>query len=538
MRRYVGLNDLKQHNHSIRRNFPVLGHLRYLLESIRPEIQQYFIEGDNEETPFSREMRAVVYQRAKGANDTRALGTRRDVNAEGFEWINHSMFPVAAGDVAKRVRVGGAQCAAPYDASLLNISAMSYGALSGSAVAALNRGAALGGFAHNTGEGGISRFHREGGGDIFWNIGAGYYSRAATAAVGDEAEPPPPSTVPSQARATSRAATATARTARGASTSSSSARTRGASRRATGVTRARSVPRKCSIIPRTLPSIFPPPAFALAQVKMIELKLSQGAKPSHGGILPAAKITPAIAEARGLGPAPWVDCNSPPRHSAFSTPEQLMHFLAELRDESGGKPVGFKLCVGQPAEVAALCHAMLDTGVTPDFITVDGAEGGTGAAPPEFQDSVGMPLAEGLRLVDSMLTGAGLRDRVTLIASGKVYNGFSLVRALALGADLCNSARGMMFALGCIQARKCNRGFRVGDEAQPPFSFLPPRRRSSATATTARRASRRTCPSSSRGSTCRPRRGASPTSSARPSTPRRRSSARQAAPRPTRSRPT
>ena len=189
---------------------------------------------------------------------------------------------------------------------------------------------------------------------------------------------------------------------------------------------------------------------------MIELKLSQGAKPSHGGILPAAKITPAIAEARGLGPAPWVDCNSPPRHSAFSTPEQLMHFLAELRAESGGKPVGFKLCVGQPAEVAALCHAMLDTGVVPDFITVDGAEGGTGAAPPEFQDSVGMPLAEGLRLVDSMLTGAGLRDRVTLIASGKVYNGFSLVRALALGADLCNSARGMMFALGCIQALKCN----------------------------------------------------------------------------------
>ena len=391
----IGLDDLKQTSSALPKNFPVLIHLRYILESIRPEIQQYFIEADESQgqVPFTRAMRSTIYQRAKGAQDTRALGTRRNVYGEGFEWANHSMFPVSHADVEDRVTIGGSRCAQPYSASLLNISAMSFGALSANAIEALNRGAARGGFYHNTGEGGISRFHLSGG-DVVWNVGTGYFGCGKT--IDDEG------------------------------------------------TRA------------FCPDQFKENA-TKEQVKMIEIKLSQGAKPAHGGILPAAKITSLIAEARGLGDGPWLtDCASPPRHSAFGSPAELIQFVQQLRELSGGKPIGFKLCVGQPHEFAALCHAMLDANVAPDFVTVDGTEGGTGAAPPEFQDSIGMPLAEGLRIVDGFLTGAGLRDEVKVIAAGKIYNGFSLVRTLALGADATNCARGMMFALGCIQALKCN----------------------------------------------------------------------------------
>ena len=389
----LGLNDMQQKHQALRRNFPVLIHFRYVLESIRPEIQQYLIENDEQAVPFSREMRSIIYQRSKGLPDTRALGTKRNVYAEGHEWAAHSMFPqhIDGDGPASRVRVGGSACKKPYDASLLNISAMSYGALSGNAVSALNLGAKLAGCYHNTGEGGISSFHKLGG-DIVWNVGTGYFACGSSLEDGTR--------------------------------------------------------------------VFNADMFGQNanqdMVKMIEVKLSQGAKPAHGGVLPAAKITPAIADARGLGPPPWMDCNSPPHHSAFSSPAGLMRFVQQLRDLSGGKPVGFKLCVGQPHEFAALVHAMLDSGIMPDFITVDGAEGGTGAAPLEFQNSVGFPLAEGLRLVDSMLVGAGIRHEIKIIASGKVYSGFSLVRTLAHGADLTNSARAFMFSLGCIQALKCN----------------------------------------------------------------------------------
>lgn len=387
----LGLTDLNQPYHTLRRNFPVLVHVRYLLESIRPEIQQYFIESDHVEEPFSRSMRSIIYQRAKAQPDTRALGTRRDVYKEGHMWINHSMFPVAHDAIADRVLIGGSQCAQPYSSSLLNISAMSFGALSGNAIAALNLGAQMGGFSHNTGEGGISRFHLQGG-DLVWNIGTGYFACGKNTADGSRE--------------------------------------------------------------------FDDAVFAAnagrPEIKMIEIKLSQGAKPSHGGILPAAKITPAIAEARGLGEGPYADCNSPPQHSAFRTPKGLMLFVQRLRELSGGKPIGIKLCVGRPEEFAALVHAMHRTRIVPDFISVDGAEGGTGAAPSEFQDSLGMPLEEGLRLVNSMLIGANLRDECKIIAAGKVYNGFTIVKNLALGADVCNSARAFMFSLGCIQALKCN----------------------------------------------------------------------------------
>jgi len=390
----LGLRDLSQKHQALRKNFPVLIHFRYMLESLRPEIQQYLIESDEQAVPFSREMRSIIYQRSKGLPDTRALGTKRNVYAEGHEWAAHSMFPkhLDHSGPAARVRIGGPDCTRPYEASLLNISAMSYGALSGNAISALNVGARLARCYHNTGEGGISQFHKGGGADLVWNLGTGYFACGASLSDGGR--------------------------------------------------------------------VFDPQMFTenarLDSVKMIEIKLSQGAKPAHGGVLPSAKITPIIADARGLGAPPWADCNSPPCHSAFSSAAGLMRFVSELRELSAGKPVGIKLCVGQPAELAALVHAMLDTGVTPDFITVDGAEGGTGAAPLEFQNSVGFPLAEGLRLVDALLVGAGLRDRVKLIGSGKVYNGFSLVRTLAHGADLTNSARAFMFSLGCIQALKCN----------------------------------------------------------------------------------
>mmetsp|Transcript_48913 Transcript_48913/g.78822 ORF Transcript_48913/g.78822 Transcript_48913/m.78822 type:complete len:579 (-) Transcript_48913:173-1909(-) len=383
----MGIEDMSQDRHTIRRNFPVLGRLRYILEMLRPEIRQYFIEGDREMMPFSREQRNIVYSRAKGQVDTLPMGTRRDVYLQGYEWGLHSIFPTHVTPTDARVVIGGPQCKQPYSASIMNVSAMSYGALSDNAILSLNTGAKMGGFCHNTGEGGMSKYHLEPGGDICYQIGTGYF---------------------------------------------------GCRNNETG----RFDPAKFKL------------AAARPQVKMIEIKLSQGAKPSHGGILPAAKISKAIAEARGI-PMDQ-DCNSPPEHAEFSSPKGLLEFVQRLRELSDGKPIGFKLCIGHPSEFAAVVHGMLETGISPDFITIDGSEGGTGAAPPEFSNSLGMPLVEGLVFVNQMLIGTGLRDKIKIISSGKVVSGFSLVRNLALGADACNSARAMMFALGCIQALKCN----------------------------------------------------------------------------------
>ena len=357
-----------------------------LLESIRPEIQQYFVESDTSGTPIPREFRSLVYQRSKGDRDTRPFGTIFDVNRAGYEWVNHSMQPKHLTDESPRVKFGGPDCLKPYMSSPLNISAMSYGALSKNAIMALNRGAKIGGFSHNTGEGSMSPYHLEHGGDIIWQIGTGYFG--------------------------------------------------------------------C----RNDEGGFNPETFAEnAQkdvVKMIEIKLSQGAKPGHGGILPAAKLTAEIAAIRHVPMGH--DVVSPPSHSAFSTPIELLHFVKQLRELSGGKPVGFKLCIGRRDEFIAICKAMIETGILPDFITVDGGEGGTGAAPTEMTNSVGTPIRDGLIFVNNALIGFGLRKHIRIIASGKMFTAFHILRAIALGADTVNSARGMMMSLGCIQARTCN----------------------------------------------------------------------------------
>ena len=383
----VGVYDLRQVKRAVLRNYPVIGHLRFLLEYIRPEIRQYFIESDTEAAPFSRSQRSLVYQRAKGEPDKRPFGTQLDVGARGYEWINHSLAPTTLPTHNFRITIGPER-AQPYSASVFNISAMSFGALSANAILALNQGAKRGGFAHDTGEGSISVHHRVHGGDLIWEIGSGYFG----------------------------------------------------CRNDDGSFNAdRFIENACD-----------------AQVKMIELKLSQGAKPGHGGVLPGAKVTPEIAQARGVPVG--VDCVSPASHSAFSTPLEMMHFIERLRTLSGGKPTGFKLCIGHPWEWFAIVKAMLATGITPDFIVVDGAEGGTGAAPLEFTDHVGAPLQEGLMLVHNTLVGAGLRSRIRIGCAGKVVSAFDMARLMALGADWCNSARGFMFALGCIQAQHCHTG--------------------------------------------------------------------------------
>lgn len=382
----LGVRDLLQPSHAILRNYPVIGHMRWLFEGIRPEIRQYLIEADEDEEPFSREIRSLVYQRAKGVEDKRPFGTRERVYDPGYAWISHSIAARHLDGSDFRVTVGGPDCARPYSASLYNISAMSFGALSGNAIRALNEGAKLAGFAHDTGEGGISVHHRAGGGDLIFQVGTGYFGCRDEAGRFD---------------ANRFAAVA-----------------------------------------------------ASDQVKMIELKLSQGAKPGHGGILPGAKVTPEIAEARGVPVG--ADCVSPPAHSAFSTPPELLAFVARLRELSGGKPVGLKLCIGHRREFMCIVKAMLETGRTPDFIVIDGAEGGTGAAPLEFSNHVGMPMAEGLSFVHNTLRGAGLRGRMRLGAAGKLVTGFDIARACALGADWVNSARGFMFAIGCIQAQACH----------------------------------------------------------------------------------
>ena len=382
----LGLWDMHFAGHNVLRNYPVIGHLRYALEFISPEIQQYFIETNDSGRPYNRMQRNLVYARADKGLDTQPFGTQEDLTEVGYQRASHSLAPKSADPAKTRVTVGGPQCSRPYSASRLNISAMSFGALSPNAIHALNAGARRGGFAHNTGEGGLSPYHLAGGGDIIWQIGTGYFG-CRTEDGGFDAEK-------------------------------------------FKVNANRDV------------------------VKMIEVKLSQGAKPAHGGVLPAAKVDAEIARIRGVPIGKTVI--SPPAHSAFSGPEGLLNFVDDLREMTGGKPVGFKLCIGRRSEFMGICKAMLTTGITPDFITVDGAEGGTGAAPLEFTNRLGVPINEGLVFVHNCLVGIGLRKDIKIIASGKVVTGFDLMEKIALGADMVNVARPMMFALGCIQSLRCN----------------------------------------------------------------------------------
>lgn len=385
----LGIYDMIQKKHAIMRNFPILGRGRYVMEEWRPKLYQYFIESDTNGTPINRVNRSVVYQRAKDVLDTSPFGTQMDVYDEGYEWMNHSISALDAHQLEQkpRVEVGGPDCGQPYSCSILNVSAMSYGSLSKAAIEALNGGAALGEFAHNTGEGGISPYHERPGGDLIYQIGTGYFGS------------------------------------------------------------------------RDKHGRFSPEAFsrqaAKSSVKMIEVKLSQGAKPGHGGILPGKKNTPEIARIRGVEQG--TDVLSPPYHTAFSSPKELLAFIEQMRELAGGKPIGFKLCIGHRSEFLAICKAMVQTKIYPDFIAVDGGEGGTGAAPVEFSNSVGMPFREGVAFVHDALTGFGLRQKIRVIASGKVITGFHMFRAIALGADICYSARAMMLALGCIQALECNK---------------------------------------------------------------------------------
>lgn len=382
----LGIHDLFLSSHNILRNYPVIGHMRFLLEGIGPEIRQYFIETDESGKPYNRITRNLIYRRAKDLNDTQPFGTQHDIYEVGYPRINHSLSPKIVDEHEARVNLGGPNCTKPYSASRLNVSAMSFGSLSPNALLALNAGAKLGNFAHNTGEGGISPYHIEPGGDLIWQIGTGYFG--------------------------------------------------------------------C----RDKDGNFNPETFAekatMDQVKAIEIKLSQGAKPAHGGILPAAKVSEEIAKVRDVEIGK--DVISPPAHSAFSTPLELVQFIKHLRELSGGKPVGFKLCIGKPEEFLGICKAMIETKIMPDFITVDGSEGGTGAAPVEYSNHLGAPLNEGIFFVHNCLIGTGLREHIKIIASGKVASGYDMVEKIALGADLCNVARAMMFALGCIQALSCN----------------------------------------------------------------------------------
>jgi glutamate synthase domain-containing protein 2 len=384
----LGVYDLYQPKHSIVRNYPVVGRLRYFAEDLRPKVYQYFVESDTNGKPFSRLSRSLIYQRAKKENDTIPFGTQLDVYENGYEWLSHSIAAISHHELNEdpRVLIGGPECAQPYSASIYNISAMSFGSLSQNAILALNGGAKMGNFMHNTGEGGISDYHTRPGGDLVWQIGTGYFG--------------------------------------------------------------------C----RHHDGTFNYEAFAerskSEQVKMIEIKLSQGAKPGHGGILPASKVTPEISRIRLVKEG--FDVISPPGHSAFTTPLEMVAFVKKLRELSGGKPVGIKLCIGRKSEFFAICKAMVETNTYVDFITVDGGEGGTGASPQEFSNAVGTPLREGVAFVYDVLTGFDIKKHIKIIASGKITSGFDLVKNIALGADVCNTARGMMFALGCIQALECN----------------------------------------------------------------------------------
>jgi glutamate synthase domain-containing protein 2 len=381
------LYDTIQSKHTLRKNYPFLARFRYWFESVRPEFRQYFFEGETDGKPFNRRQRSIVYQRAKNEKETIAFGMQDEPTRVGYEWAAHSIYPKKANPETFRTLVGSTQCKQPYSLSLYNISAMSYGALSKTAITSLNRGAKMGGFAHNTGEGGISEFHRQGG-DLIWQIGTGYFG--------------------------------------------------------------------CRNEDGTFSDTLFEEKSNFPEVKMIELKLSQGAKPGHGGLLPAQKNTPEIAAIRHI--LPHTDVHSPSAHSAFSNAEELMYFIGKMRNLSGGKPVGFKLCIGRKDEFVDIVNAMEKTGILPDFITLDGAEGGTGAAPMEFIDYIGMPVADALVFVSTLLKERGLRKEIKLLASGKIITSFDIAKAMALGADACYSARGMMFALGCIQALQCDSG--------------------------------------------------------------------------------
>ncbi|AZA09649.1 FMN-binding glutamate synthase family protein [Corynebacterium pseudopelargi] len=377
--------DLSQRKHAIKRNFPIIGNARYLLESIRPEIQQYFVESNTDGRPFDRVTRSMIYERAKGIHSVTAFGTELDIQALGYDHLLHTVSPVPVMKEAPKIHIGGPDCTQPFDTSLLNISSMSFGALSSRAVLAMNKGAAKGGFIQETGEGGLTKYHLEYGAPLIWELGSGFFGA------------------------------------------------------------------------RTKDGRFDPEQFqkkaANENVKGILIKLSQGAKPGMGGQLPGEKVTEEIAEARGVEPGKTVI--SPAANPEFSTPRELMEFIAKVRDLAGGKPVGFKLCVGSRVEFLAMCKAMLETGITPDFIHVDGSEGGTGAAPGEYADHMGTPLSEGLIVVQNALVGCGLRDKIAIGAAGKVAAGNDIIKRLALGADYCNAARPMMMAVGCIQAQKC-----------------------------------------------------------------------------------
>ncbi|WP_405885035.1 FMN-binding glutamate synthase family protein [Streptomyces sp. NBC_01136] len=382
----LGVRDLAQRRHAVLRNYPLLGHLHFVMEALRPKLRQYVVERKYDGRPYDREVRALVHERAQGVDAEEPFGTERDVYLNGYEFLEPSMRPVEVPDEPPVVRVGGPDCTQPYDMALLNVSAMSFGSLSSNAILALNKGAALGGFAHDTGEGGLSEYHLRGGGDLIWEIGTGYFG----------------------------------------------------CRTAEGGFEAREFADKA----------------ALPEVKCVSLKLSQGARPGIGGVLPGAKVNAEIARARGVPEGETVI--SPPYHRVFSTPREMVCFLARMRELAGGKPTGFKLCVGSRRQFLAVCKAMLSEGVTPDFIVVDGAEGGTGAAPPEFAATIGTPLTEGLITVHNALVGTGLRDRVRIGASGKVATGSDIVKRLVQGADYTNAARAMMFAIGCLQARRCH----------------------------------------------------------------------------------
>ncbi|MCC6817638.1 MAG: FMN-binding glutamate synthase family protein [Bacteroidia bacterium] len=384
----LGFYDMNQTKHSVKRIYPVFGRLRYVMEELRPKIYQYFIESDTDGRPINRIDRSTIYQRSKKENDTLPFGTQMDVYSEGYEWMCHSMAPkdFKTLDHNPRIHIGNKDCKQPYSASIYNVSAMSYGSLSSNAIEALNGGAKLGGFAHNTGEGGLSPYHLKHGGDIIWQIGTGYFGCRTPDGNFDE-------------------------------------------------------------------QLFKEKA-NLPQVRMIEIKISQGAKPGHGGILPAAKNTPEIAKIRHVEPHTVVA--SPPYHKAFSTPSELIEFIKKLRELTNGKPIGFKLCIGHKSEFIGICKAMIKYDTYPDFISVDGAEGGTGAAPQEFSNYVGAPLLDGLDFVHNILTGMGIRQHIKIMAAGKITSGFHIIRAMALGADACYSARAMMMALGCIQALLCN----------------------------------------------------------------------------------
>ena len=381
----LGIYDINS-PHNVLRNYPVIGHLRYMFEFIRPEIQQYFVATNLSGRPFNREVRSLVYARAHRDIDTHPFGTEHDITSEGYEFMQHSIHVKKAAKECSRILVGCPDCKKPYSASRINASAMSFGALGKNAVMAINLGAKLGNFAQNTGEGGLTPYHLKHGGDIIWQLGTGYFGA------------------------------------------------------------------------RTCDGDFDDEKFIekanLNAVKMIEIKISQGAKPSHGGLLPADKISREIADIRGIPMNQ--DCLSPPDHSQFSTPIELLHFVKKLRDQTGGKPVGFKLCIGRRTEFMGICKAMIKTGILPDFITIDGAEGGTGAAPLEFTNRFGMPINEGLAFAHNCLVGSGVRDKIRVIASGKVATGFDVIMKLALGANMVNQAREMMFSVGCIQALRCH----------------------------------------------------------------------------------